>query len=340
MKNTIFNLYLLFFVIKSYESFSCNYGDVKYSKFSPEISGYTCTVFETDTTSQIFGKHLTSRSNLNVKVLLKDSEINLYEFSSAFCQAFNNLEVIDISEEQIESINANSLENCAELKQLSFAYNEIDNISPRLFSKNNKLTHISLSNNKLTTLPEIVFSSQHDLDTLDLSYNYIKKLPRNIFSYLSNLKHLNLLNNKLKDLNSNLFENLQSLKTLTLSFNKLSELPKNIFKPLINIEKLWISSNQLAVIHSSSFGNNVKLTLLDMSDNQISSIDPNILDKIKSIGFINMRENVCSQATIDEKTRIAGKLKSCFDLYTPEPKSTFCKYFFKLLLNKIVKSHF
>ena len=85
------------------------------------------------------------------------------------------------------------------------------------------LKSLTFANNQLTELSKEVFRGLSNLETLDLHDNRLTKLPKEVFSGLSNLTRLYLYRNQLTELPKEVFSGLSNLKTLVLAANQLTE---------------------------------------------------------------------------------------------------------------------
>lgn len=323
-------LSIVLFFIKPIRSAVCNYKEGQSTIFSFPINGYTCelmleNVDEIESITELTGVHNASKTDNDIKILMKSTNLELSILVFNFCRKFNNLETVDMSGVEIESIDANSLQSCSKLRFLSFSKNSIREIPDNLLKESPQLTHLTLSVNQLVSLNENVFTSQQKLEYLDLSYNKIKLLPANIFKPLISLKILLLNKNKIANLNPALFLNLRDLQRLNLNNNRLAELPVGIFKNLDFLENLKLKANYLTAIHSDSFGNeHDELATVDISLNKINSIDENFIQS-SPISSLDVQGNVCSQEFLQHRTEIREKLQQCFSNYQKRSSGRKCE---------------
>lgn len=318
--------YLIGCNIKSITSANCNYNDGQVSIFSFPINGYICelsleNINELELMTKLNGVHNTNKANNDVKILKKSSSMELTNFMFKFCEMFNNLESIDMSGVQIEEIDADSLQSCSKLRQMSFEKNNIREIPANLLDTCPKLTHLTFASNQLTSLSENLFNNQQKLEHLDLSYNKIKLLPANIFKPLTRLKILLLNKNKVATLDPNLFIKLRDLQRLNINNNRLTDLPKGIFKNLNFLENLKLKANFLTTIHSDAFGEPDELTTVDISFNKLNSIDEELIQNSR-ISSIDVQGNICSQEFLQSRTEIREKLNLCFSNYKRRSSDT------------------
>lgn len=119
----------------------------------------------------------------------------------------DRLEVIDLSNNEIENINSDAFKNLTSLTHLVISNNTLsktysfETTFSILFKHNQRLKVLDLSNNKLTHLPLNTFISNIQIEKLILSMNYFSQITFNI-SRMLNLTMLDLRVNAVKSLDS------------------------------------------------------------------------------------------------------------------------------------------
>ena len=150
-----------------------------------------------------------------------------------------------MSHNQLDSIEANALENLKYLQLLDLSSNTLT--SPRIYEKAFKglvsLMHLSLANNLgLTKLPNFdeIELTKSRLKTLDLHGLYLQTIDSFAFSGLETLVLLNLSDCYLKKLNLGWLSNgpEKTLETLDLSQNFLDSIKSNYFVSF-TLKKNW-----------------------------------------------------------------------------------------------------
>ena len=110
----------------------------------------------------------------------------------------NQLTYLDISNNKIERIGANTFRRLDHLKRLDLSYNRLGIASKDtltvLFRNNSKLLSLTLSYNGLTYLPQKVFEFNTQLEQLDVRGNKIKQIDFEI-SNLTSLMNMDLRDN-------------------------------------------------------------------------------------------------------------------------------------------------
>ncbi|CAG9811207.1 unnamed protein product [Chironomus riparius] len=241
--------------------------------------------------TRIDGQHGTGLSDADVKSIVPYKDNKLRTFSSIFCQKFSNLEVIYLSDAELELIDEDSLSNCKNLDKMTLFGNKIREIPKNLLTQNSNLTYFLISDNQLTTLPENLFLNQKELRNLDLSDNQINVLPGNIFRPLVKLEVLILSKNKLQSINPDWFVNLQNLKWLGLDENQIVEIPSKCFASLKNLEIFWINENRIKSLKSDNFNGLQNLHTLSLYSNDISDLPAGVFTQLTNLQELSLNSN-------------------------------------------------
>ena len=190
-----------------------------------------------------------------------------------------NLQVLDLSSNELVSINSDSLQPLANLS--------------RLILKDNKLSTLS---NVTHGLPELV--------VLDLSNNSLQQLSVGDLSQLKRLEHLNLFGNKLLTLQSGVFQGIQNLTKLILSHNSLIEIEAHAFDHTFSSDcnvkflvcEIDLSYNGLPMIHRKTFQrvtrNRLKnINKIILSHNKLTSLQPRTFHSIHYLTTLDLSYN-------------------------------------------------
>ncbi len=144
---------------------------------------------------------------------------------------FETLEQIDLSNNQIETLNLSFTKAFESLQKLYLQINKIDFMTNDLFFNTKNLTLLYLNQNLAYINDSVVFSDLSKLEVLSLEEN---------------------------DLNELLFwqprQGLKNLKILLLRQTKLANV-KGLFSNLFSIEVLEMPDNEIEIIEAESFKN-------------------------------------------------------------------------------------
>ncbi|KAI8502125.1 TIR domain [Branchiostoma belcheri] len=125
---------------------------------------------------------------------------------------FNRLESLDFWFNKISALPENAFEglenleetsrpfdNLTSLEVLDLSQNNFDTLTALPFENLHNLTSLDLSSNRIPSIPNRLFKYLPKLRTLKLHSNrQLGKLPRNVFGFLQNLEKLNLEDNPLQ----------------------------------------------------------------------------------------------------------------------------------------------
>ncbi|XP_057668841.1 protein flightless-1 [Diorhabda carinulata] len=239
------------------------------------------------------------------------SHNNLKEVPEGLDKA-KSLLVLNLSNNQIESIPNSLFINLTDLLFLDLSENNLETLPPQtrrlanlqtLILNNNPLGHFQLRqlpsllnletlhmrntqrnlNNFPTNLENLI-----NLTDIDLAQNNLPKVPDALYS-LPNLKRLNLSENEINELSSAM-ETWQKLETLNLSHNQISYLPASLCK-LTALRRFYINDNQLDFEGiPSGIGKLGNLELFSAANNRIEMI-PEGLCRCGSLKKLNLSSN-------------------------------------------------
>lgn len=291
---TIFNSQILV------ESVTCNYEDdggfYTFIRKNPQVPSYICNISTTnfggyENPSEIRGYHQNLRTDKEVKIIQAHYPLKLKAISAAFCQKFQNFEVMDISYTETEVIDENAFQTCSSLKLLHLRVNKIQKLPDNLLTIYSKLTNLWLNFNQLTTLPEKLLNTQSELKGLYLGNNQLYFLPNHVFYYLVKLQYLDLGNNRLQAINPNWFKNLKILQELSLDSNQISDIPSNVFKPLASLQSLLLQNNIIKNVRPDSFVGLQSLKRLVLGNNEIFDLPGKIFAPLLSLEELWLNNN-------------------------------------------------
>ena len=161
-------------------------------------------------------------NNTITEIHLSGYNLPIFEVEIMFRQ--NHLTYLDLSNNRIERIGADTFRSLKYLKKLDLSYNKLGTASNDklivLFRNNMKLVNLALAYNGLTCLPLNVFELNTQLEQLDVRGNKIKQIDFEI-SNLTSLTNLDLRGNlsEYLDVSSRqqvdtLFHNKQMIKAI------------------------------------------------------------------------------------------------------------------------------
>lgn len=148
--------------------------------------------------------------NTTLTLDLSFNNIKLDESTFALC--CRNLRELNLSSNEISSINQDYFKNLPSLTKLILRNNSIGEFDPETFSDLPKLEHLDLSKNPLVL--QKIFINNSKLTDLNLDSCGLSEIPEDAFSGIKQLESLTLTNNPLdEEFDSSAFDDLQSSLT-------------------------------------------------------------------------------------------------------------------------------
>ncbi|KAJ0967218.1 hypothetical protein J5N97_024135 [Dioscorea zingiberensis] len=218
-----------------------------------------------------------------------------------------NIQVIDLSNNEIKGklptslehltnllyldLSGNSFEGSlsrfpANLEYLLLFSNQITGMIPKTFCNLKKLVILDLSKNQLTgEIPDCWNHSlaHSKLSTLDLSNNKLSGgIPTTVCS--QSLVYLHLGNNELSGELPISLKNCRDLMTLDLGQNRISgEIPTWLAEDFLNLEALRLRSNLLVGNIPNNLGSLASLRVIDLASNHLSGAIPHSLGNLRAM---------------------------------------------------------
>lgn len=202
---------------------------------------------------------------------------------NSFKDACVNLEMIDLIECNLKTIEDESFKNLPNLKKLFLHENNLTFISSKTLSGLFNLTELNISKCEIESIEDNSFADLHNLEILNLSFNSFHSIHKNTFFGLKKLKCICLDSCGIKLIEDNSFLHLNNLLHLDLSHNYLNRITPSLFAGLSNLKTLNLTTCNIVTIENDSFKHLKMLTNLIMKSNKIKLIDPNTFDGLDSL---------------------------------------------------------
>ncbi|XP_039524245.1 leucine-rich repeat-containing protein 4 [Pimephales promelas] len=211
----------------------------------------------------------------------------------------SNTRHLNLMENAIEAVQADSFRNLHHLEVLQLGRNAIRQIEVGAFSGLTNLNTLELFDNRLTVVPSGAFEYLSKLRELWLRNNPIESIPSYAFNRVPSLMRLDLGElRKLEYISDGAFEGLVNLKYLNLGMcNIRGEMPN--LTPLVGLEELEISENLFPEIKPGSFRGLSSLKKLWIMNSQIGLIERNAFDDLASLVELNLAHNNLSSLPHD-----------------------------------------
>lgn len=179
-----------------------------------------------------------------------------------------DIEVLDLSENQLWRILALPLGFYTALRHLDLSFNEISFLQPGVFQALSHLEHLNLAHNRLALSTGGLGPLLH-VTSLDLSGNSLYSgLMERLLGEAPALRTLVLAENSLTHLARQTFWGMPALERLDLHSNVLMDIEDGAFEALPHLTHLNLSRNSLTCISDFSLQ---QLRVLDLSCNSIEA---------------------------------------------------------------------
>lgn len=107
---------------------------------------------------------------------------NLQTFNATIdvpaCHTF--IRTVNISHNNVSGLTNLSFDGLWNVEMLDLSFNNIESIPPGMIAKIRNMKQINLTHNNLVTLPHDFFYNKLDIETVDLSWNKITHIPLNV----------------------------------------------------------------------------------------------------------------------------------------------------------------
>merc|ERR1711936_815299 len=172
-----------------------------------------------------------------------------------------------------------------ELELVDLSSNELVSIPARSFSSQRKLKELRMETNKISQLGEKTFSGLGRLEVLNLAHNLIERLDNRVFRPLRKLKELNLRENRLSEIEDRALTGLSQVRVLDLSDNLLQTVPT------ASLAELRLGRNNIKVVKDNSFSGLARLSLLHLGGNKIEKIHEKAFSQLRSLHQLSLSDN-------------------------------------------------
>uniref|UniRef100_A0A8C8RDV7 Leucine rich repeat containing 32 n=1 Tax=Pelusios castaneus TaxID=367368 RepID=A0A8C8RDV7_9SAUR len=203
-----------------------------------------------------------------------------------------NINIIDLSGNQIQNISEKPLTFYTSLQHLNLKGNQITFIEPGVFTHMTSLMELNLANNQLDELaqqrtPGIGLLPA--IRTLDLSHNRLYNgMPEYFIREAPSLQYLSLAENSMTVILHWMFQGSPALVEIDLHSNIIMEIEEGAFETLMYLTKLNLSVNSITCISDFSLS---QLQILDLSRNSIETFHTSESKEEYNLMWLDLSEN-------------------------------------------------
>ncbi|KAA0192782.1 hypothetical protein HAZT_HAZT002383 [Hyalella azteca] len=197
------------------------------------------------------------------------------------------LQVLDLSRNQIATLERSNLKGLNNLKHLSLRQNFIGNISIDAIPRMAHLEFLDLSSNMIGGVEPGAFEPLTELKTLNLSHNYLSHV-NGIAAPLPKLLHFDISHNEIEWFDYALIP--KNLFALNLNGNRIKVM-ENHFEvhDKLNLRRIFAANNSITAINYTSIPNGIEV--IDFSDNLIDYVSSNTFLLKDRVNEINLENN-------------------------------------------------
>ncbi|KAH8283620.1 hypothetical protein KR018_009582 [Drosophila ironensis] len=208
---------------------------------------------------------------------------------------YMKLEILDLSQNIIETLGSKNFEYQSELRTLNLSRNSVSSLHKHAFKGLTNLLLLDLSFNRIETVHPTALSDLAALVELDLTNNNIVSLEDNSFKGMVSLEVLVFRNNRLLDVPATNLWHLHALKSLDMSENLVEFVRNDSFEGLKELLALSLRGNVMSELDVSAFEGLISLKHLDLADNNLTMVPTQQLSKLSNLTYLNLGGNRFSQ---------------------------------------------
>ncbi|XP_033127346.1 leucine-rich repeat-containing protein 15-like [Anneissia japonica] len=197
--------------------------------------------------------------------------------------------ILDLSGNQISSIERNNFARFVQLEKLYLNSNVIQALHPHAFDGLINLTVLDLATNRLLNIPPRTFTDTRLLQILNLTDNNLRAPPP--VGHLKRLQELMISKNSLKFVTNTAWNGLVTLRLLNLSSNHLSMLHGETFKGLTSLVILDLSHNNIQTLANGAFISLGRLELLKLDNNRINTVEASAFQDLHMLTSLHLEHN-------------------------------------------------
>jgi Leucine-rich repeat (LRR) protein len=222
---------------------------------------------------------------------LKLNDNRLSFIKGNYFSNLTKLKELFLSNNQISSIQSNSINTLISLVTLDLSDNSIFALDPRLFYNLASLEKLYLQNNVIHAITNQTFIHARRLTDINLGYNLLTLLTPGLFFTLSNLKSLNLEKNPISRIILDCFANLTNLSSLKIA-NDIAHttiIPFTTYQEqfLPKLDSIFFYKDKTNIIREFNL-TNIRTISLDYCEIDLNISSQLMLNKIKKITMPNL----------------------------------------------------
>ena len=260
---------------------------------TPSIFVHLTRLVSLNLSRNSIASHLLNEDTFVGLVNLHALDMSFNQLSSIEASVFGkltSLRMLNLQHNKVVTISAGAFAQIKSLQILSLSFNSIAHVEVAAFDGLSGLTSLSLDHNGLRALhPDQFLSSAPTMEDLSLNDNQLMEVPQTL-THLSQLRTLDLGENDISDLKEFDFGNLKQLYGLRIAGNKISSIKKSLFQNTTSIHVLNLAHNKLSSIEQGSFENLKDLRALRLDNNMLTDIN-GLASSLSRLQWFNVSSN-------------------------------------------------
>ncbi|KAM4023439.1 LOW QUALITY PROTEIN: leucine-rich repeat neuronal protein 1 [Anomaloglossus baeobatrachus] len=220
------------------------------------------------------------------------SQNNISSIQDVGLANLSQLTTLHLEENQVFEMMDYCLQDLTNLEELYINHNQLSSISPSAFAGLRSLLRLHLNSNKLRIIDSRWFESTPNLEILMIGENPVIGILDLNFQPLANLRSLVLAGMYLSDIPGNAFLGLDNLESLSFYDNKLSNVPQVALQKLPNLKFLDLNKNPIRKVQEGDFKNMLRLKELGINNMaELVSLDRFALDNLPELTKLEATNN-------------------------------------------------
>uniref|UniRef100_A0AC34RQ71 Uncharacterized protein n=1 Tax=Panagrolaimus sp. JU765 TaxID=591449 RepID=A0AC34RQ71_9BILA len=234
---------------------------------------------------------ITELRNLESLVISDCQIINVPDYTFLHYHSRNRLKKLDLSDNKISTLPAQSLLGLDNLETLILDKNLFTSVPTEALKNVVTLEDLSMSVNKISQiLPGAL--PLPNLKSLSLEVNQIESMKAEVLQQASGLLYLYLSNNRFSVIDPKMFYYVSQLKVLAMSHNvAIKIIPFNAFQYTPSLIRLEMTDCSIGTIEQGTFHNTPKIQVIALAQNKLKRIGVSMFNTLPYVQSIDLKQN-------------------------------------------------
>ncbi|MHA2424525.1 MAG: leucine-rich repeat domain-containing protein [Candidatus Thorarchaeota archaeon] len=224
--------------------------------------------------------------------------MSIQEISFIEIGPLNDLRVLDLSDNKLETIELDFLRESKALQEIDIKDNEILSLNTKPLESLKELRELQVSGNLMKDLDLSGLSGCKELKILNISNNHIHGIDLDPLCSCSGLVELNVQGNQLEAIDLTPLESSSELQILNLSHNWIREIDLGPLSGKNSIQSINMSENPVSQIDLSPLEECTSLETLILDWTQIASLDLGPLSSCVNLRRLGIAHNKITELNL------------------------------------------